>query len=158
LTTTAWRIDKAKHAATSFKGEGARRSPGRWNERGTAVVYAASSRALAALEMLVHLSSEAELLNRYVMISATLDEKLCQTLAREALPPDWASLPSPSSTQKIGTEWVASRKSAALAVPSPVIPSEMVYLLNPAHPDSPRIQIGKPEPFQFDPRLLRPLS
>ena len=31
---------------------------------------------------------------------------------------------------------------------------ETNYLLNPAHPDFKKVNIGKPEPFAFDPRLL----
>jgi RES domain-containing protein len=44
------------HAAPD--GEGARRYGGRWNQRGTAVVYASASASLAALEHLVHVDPE----------------------------------------------------------------------------------------------------
>ena len=47
-----FRICRKAHAA--FDGEGARLYGGRWNRRGTAVVYASESLALAALELLVH--------------------------------------------------------------------------------------------------------
>jgi RES domain-containing protein len=40
-------------------------------------------------------------------------------------------------------------------VPSAVIPNEPNYLLNPTHPEFQRIKIGSPQPFAFDPRLLR---
>jgi RES domain-containing protein len=41
-----------------------------------------------------------------------------------------------------------------LALPSVIIPGELNYLLNPAHPDFKRITVGKPEKFNFDPRLI----
>ncbi len=41
-----------------------------------------------------------------------------------------------------------------LALPSVIIPGELNYLLNPAHPAFKRIAVGKPERFTFDPRLL----
>ncbi len=41
-----------------------------------------------------------------------------------------------------------------MAVPSVIIPEELNYLLNPAHPDFRNITVGKPAPFTFDPRLL----
>ena len=47
-----WRICKRAHAA--FDGEGARLAGGRWNRRGTRMVYASGSLSLAALEILVH--------------------------------------------------------------------------------------------------------
>jgi RES domain-containing protein len=48
----AWRIVKENYAASAFSGEGASRSGGRWNSHGIWVVYASSSRALAALQNL----------------------------------------------------------------------------------------------------------
>lgn len=71
-----------------------------------------------------------------------------------ALPFDWTEEPPPASTQDIGNLWVKEQRSAILEIPSVIIPGEPNYLLNPAHPDFRRIQIGKPEPFAFDPRLL----
>ena len=50
----AFRIVKRRHAADAFNGEGARIYGGRWNRPGTPVVYAAHTRALAALESLAH--------------------------------------------------------------------------------------------------------
>jgi RES domain-containing protein len=41
-----------------------------------------------------------------------------------------------------------------LEVPSVIIPGEVNYLLNPAHPHFRKIVIRKAEPFAFDPRLL----
>lgn len=41
-----------------------------------------------------------------------------------------------------------------LAVPSVIIPGELNYLLNPAHPEFAEIRMGAPEPFAFDPRLV----
>ncbi len=46
-----------------FDGEGAFRFGGRWNSRGTRILYTAGSLSLAALEMLVHLNSEEILLS-----------------------------------------------------------------------------------------------
>ena len=40
------------------------------------------------------------------------------------------------------------------AVPSVIIPREMNYLINPAHPQFDQLRFGEPMPFRFDPRLL----
>jgi RES domain-containing protein len=45
--------------------------------------------------------------------------------------------------------------SAVLAVPSTVIPREYNYILNPGHPDFPKIRFFIAEPFYFDNRLNR---
>jgi RES domain-containing protein len=50
---------------------------------------------------------------------------------------------------------VSAAETAILAVPSAVIPQELNYLLNPLHPQFKQIRVGRPEPFRFDPRLLK---
>src|SRR5437764_448299 len=58
MTLRAWRIVKAKHAATAFSGDGAKKFGGRWNSPGIPAIYLAGSTSLAILEMLVHLQSQ----------------------------------------------------------------------------------------------------
>lgn len=148
----AWRIIKEKHAATAFSGEGARLFSGRWNSRGIPVVYTSSTKSLAALESLVHLNPP--VLFKYVAIRLEFDDALVEVLPTRALPVDWAVEPPPPSTQAVADAWVRKASSVLLALPSVIIPGELNYLLNPAHSDSKKISIGKPEPFAFDPRLL----
>lgn len=151
---TAWRIVQAQHADTAFSGEGARLYGGRWNHKGTTLVYTAGSLALAALELLVHIEIY-EVLAAYVCIPVEFGDKLCQRLPPARLPADWASSPAPLSTRNIGTYWVREGKSVAFAVPSVLIPVEVNFLLNPQHADFSQLKIGKPQEFHFDPRLLK---
>jgi len=148
----AWRIVKERHAVTAFSGEGAARSGGRWNPRGVAVVYVSSTRSLAALESLVHLNPP--VLFRYVAVRVQFEEVLVETLAPRDLPADWRLQPPPPSTRRLGESWVRESRTAVLAVPSVIIPGELNYLLNPAHPEFAEIRMGAPEPFAFDPRLV----
>ena len=117
------------------------------------MVYTASSVALAALELLVHLEAP-PLLESYVQVPASFEGELCRAIDMSNLPPDWAESPVPESTKDIGDEWHTSEASPVLAVPSVLVPTESVYLLNPQHPDSGHIRIGAPANFEFDPRLL----
>lgn len=148
---TAWRITKAKYAATAFDGEGATIEGGRWNSPGLPVVYVAETAALAALEMLVHI--DASMLPPYVLIPCTFNEVHVTSLDRGQLPPNWQSSPAPPELQQLGDAWLKSGSSAILKVPSAVIEIESNYLLNPAHPDFAGIEIGAPSPFDFDLRL-----
>jgi RES domain-containing protein len=151
---TAWRIVKKRYAGTAFDGEGARQFGGRWNSPGVAVVYVASTRSLAVLEMAVHLD-RSTLLSTLVLIPCELDERIVTAVAHDTLPAQWRRDPFPPELAKIGDAWVRSARSAALAVPSAIIEQETSFLLNPAHPDFSKIKVGKPQDFEFDPRLIK---
>ena len=147
-----FRIVKSTHSANAFDGEGARQYGGRWNSPGTAVVYAAQSESLAALELLVHLQAS-QLLSSYSTLAVDFEDSLVEVCVASALPSDWNEYPAPTGLQELGDRWVCENRSAILQVPSAVIPTEAIYVLNPNHPDFRRIAIGPPTPFRFDPRL-----
>jgi len=148
----AWRIVKEKHAATAFAGEGAAKTGGRWNSRGVLVVYTSSTKSLAALETLVHLNPPVPF--KYVVFRLQFDDALIENVPLNRLPAHWRVEPPSPSARAIGDAWVREMRSAVLALPSVIIPGELNYLLNPAHPAFKNISIGKPERFAFDPRLL----
>lgn len=150
--TRAWRIVREDHRSAAFDGEGARLFGGRWNSRGTRIVYTSITLSLAALETLVHLNPPVAF--KYVAIPIEFDEALVETVAAMDLPADWNEEPPPPSTAEIGDRWVRESRSAVLKLPSVIISAELNYLLNPGHSDFKRIRIGKPMPFSFDPRLI----
>ena len=153
--TTIWRIDKKRHAASSFSGEGAALYGGRWNPQGVRVVYAAQTLALAALEKFVHLEGVAAGIS-FVSFKIEIPGSVrIRHLEPAHLPRNWRSVPAPASTREIGLNWARNGESAILRVPSTVIPSEYDYLINPQHPDFESLKISKPVPFSFDPRLWK---
>jgi RES domain-containing protein len=148
----AFRIVKRKHALEAFSGEGARIFGGRWNRPGTPMVYAAQTRALAALESLAHYAG-AERRVAFVVYEIEVPEALILHVDSAALPSEWRADEPSAATQNLGTLWQREGHSAALAVPSVLIPEESCLLLNPEHPDTDRIMISYPVPFEFDGRL-----
>jgi RES domain-containing protein len=152
---TVWRITSARYGATAFDGEGARLYGGRWNHPGTAVVYCSATLSLAALEYFVHIELD---LAPPDLVSVAADLPLglsLETLEVEALPPDWRTYPAPERLKDLGTGWARSGRTALLLVPSCVIPHEMNILVNPAHPDFPKLRVHAAEPFSFDPRMWK---
>lgn len=150
---TVWRLVTQRYAETAFSGEGARLYGGRWNRKGIPLVYTAGSQSLAMLEMLVQ---DEPLRANYMMIPATLPDSLViDRLDLAQLPADWRDLAAREQLQALGTDWARRRSSAVLAVPSSVIPVETNYLLNPLHPAYPEIEIGVPQPFITDLRLVK---
>ena len=148
----AFRLCRANYPA--YDGEGARRVGGRWNSKGTRVLYMSENRSLAVLEILVHLA--ASLPDRYVLGTADIPEDVgVEILDDSRLPADWSTLNPREQevTRQIGDEWVAQQRSAILSVPS-VILGERNSVLNPAHPDFGRVAFAEPVPFRFDIRLF----
>jgi RES domain-containing protein len=148
----AWRLTRAAYASDPLSGRGAAIAGNRWNSPGTRVAYAATSRALAALEMLVHVTRETVPPD---MVFVPID--VPDRLVREAtgLPGDWASLPYGPNARAFGDRWVSESRSLGLLVPSVVVPAERNVLINPGHRAFGRIRVGPAEPFAFDRRLLR---
>ena len=149
-----WRICKAKHATPPLNGEGARLFGGRWNHKGTCLVYTAESQSLATLECLVHLELS-DVPKDYQVIGIEIPEEVqTKTLLPANLPMDWQAIPGPESLKRIGSDWIREGKEAVLIVPSAIIANEWNILLNPNHPDAARFRPKPPTPFAFDPRLF----
>ncbi len=152
MKLAAWRLVRAELSERAFDGEGARLHGGRWNPPGLPAVYAAGSRALAALEVLVHLPrplrSAAFTLHRI-----EFDDDAIDVLAPDELPGDWLQFPPPSSTQELGRRWLARAKRPVLRVPSVVLAEEENYLINPRHPAFAALPTRRERFFFFDPRL-----
>jgi RES domain-containing protein len=149
---SCWRIVQERYSKEAFTGEGARLYGGRWNSAGHAAVYAAGSRSLAVLEMLVHLDGP-QLLSSYLLYEAEFPESLVTEMNVGDLPRDWRDDPAPRSTQAIGDAWIRGGASVVLRVPSVLIPEEHNYLLNPRHAEFGRIRVSGGERFAFDARL-----
>lgn len=147
-----YRIVQEHWVSRAFDGEGARFYGGRWNSPGSAAVYLAESRALAALEILVHAQREALRL-RWMIIELEIDDSRIDRVPPSKLPPNWRLQPSSHQAQSFGSRWLRDYRNLALQIPSVVIPEEFSLLLNPSHPAMREIKPSVPQPFSFDSRL-----
>lgn len=137
----AWRLCREPFADLS--GEGARRYGGRWNSPGRAMVYAASSAALAVLEVRVHLDLPPELLPPdYVLVTIDLEDAAIEEIAE-----------IPDTPHAFGNIWLREKRTPVLQVPSLIVPECTNFLLNPAHPAANQIQSLHSRRFTFDRRL-----
>jgi RES domain-containing protein len=155
----AWRLAKAKYRESALDGLGSALGGGRWNSVGRPVVYCASTLALAVLEVRVHIplaSFQPRAL--YAGLEILIDSVCIESVTK--LPRGWRITPAASTestaARRFGDQWVTEKRSIALRLPSAVIPSELIYLLNPAHVDFSRaVQLGKEVDVFLDPRLWR---
>ncbi len=150
----AYRIVKPKFANTAFDGEGARLFGGRWNSKGVKIVYTSASASLATLETFVHLGIDARTVS-HLLIEIDIPDEIIIKLDPSQLPDYWSVNPTPEACQTIGNRWVASMKSAVLAVPSAIMKIERNYLINPEHPDFKNIIIEKGTSYVFDERMWK---
>lgn len=153
-----WRIatETRTHSALDLSGAGSARHPGRWNDDGQPVVYAASSLALAVLETAAHLHDAGLPMNRYVVAIDVPAEvwAMRETLRAASLPLYWSAIPAGRASVTVGAAWLASLRSPILLVPSAIVPEEPVALINPAHPASAAIAARVVRPFEYG-RLFR---
>jgi RES domain-containing protein len=146
-----FRIGSSRYPA--HDGKGASLYGGRWNHKGTAVIYTAESRALCALEVLANAD---ELADDYMVTPIEMLDQVTMTrLYISELPVNWDAGEPTNATRDIGAAWTKGLSTAVLAVPSAVIPREWNFILNPAHPAFSGFQFLEAEPFYFDDRLGR---
>ena len=152
-TLNIYRLVKDEYAKDSFTGEGAAVSGGRWNSPGNRCVYTAGSESLSILEVFVH--RRGKVLGGYKLFKLALSEADIESFDAKRLPENWRDSTESEETRKIGDRWLEESRKLALALPSAVVPREMIYMLNPKHKGF-RRTVGKAKPleFEFDPRLV----
>jgi RES domain-containing protein len=136
-----------------LSGTGARLYGGRWNSEGKSMVYMASSRALAVLEVLVHLPPLL-LPDNFCVAEVEVPNNSILTLDVKTLPDNWQDASSPTELKTLGNQFIKETKYLMMKVPSSVVPEEYNYLLNPWHPDIKKVKIINTHPFTFDDRLI----
>lgn len=151
-----WRISNY----ADLSGEGGRRSDGRWHEQGRSVVYLAEHPALALLGVLVHLEIDPDdLPSSYQLLTVEVPDGLKiealrpYDLDRDA--PGWRR--SVAICRTLSAPWFDAAPTALLRVPSVIVPASN-FLLNPQHPDAPRITVSKAERLDYDGRLFAEAS
>jgi RES domain-containing protein len=147
-----YRITKCNYAA-DLSGTGARLYGGRWNSEGKPMLYLASSRSLAVLEVLVHLDPLI-IPGNYCLVDIEVPDDKITTVDIERLPEDWRDISGSVILREFGDAFLKKQEHLLMKVPSSIVPAEYNYLLNPLHPDAFDVKLLKREPFGFDRRLL----
>jgi len=148
-----FRLSRKKYAP-QLSGIGASKSGNRWNSKAIEIIYCSASRALAMAEVSVHISL-ATLPKDFVMMEINIPANISiQTLKEKDLPKNWNDFPHNFQTQKIGDDFIYSKKACILKVPSAVVKGDYNYLINPHHQDFHNIKILSISAFPFDRRIF----
>ena len=147
-----YRISKSEFI-DDLTGVGAKLFGGRWNSKGIFMLYASANRALAVLELLVHLDANEIQQHNFSIAEIEIPETSLKIVPLNSLPDNWRH---PNTTQYLksrGDVWIRKSESVALAVPSVLIPQEQNILVNSQHPDFRKVKLKKTYEFSLDRRL-----
>ena len=153
MAVALWRIARRPYAVDRT-GLGARDHGGRWNRPGTAVLYAGSTIAIAALERFVHLAGVVP--SDLVLVRIDLpDGSSEETPKLSDLPKDWNLLPPGPASMDYGTRWAREQRSLVLYVPSVLVREERNAVINPVHSEFAAVTMTIERPFRYDARMFR---
>ncbi|TXE13301.1 RES family NAD+ phosphorylase [Algoriphagus aquimarinus] len=147
-----YRIAGKKHASNIY-GSGAAMFGGRWNKKGSPVLYTGESKELALLEIIVH--TPPAIVPALDILTLEIPDDSIYEIEIKDLPDNWTNYPAPSILAEIAEEWINSNRSIALKVPSSVIHSSRNYILNCRHPEYHRVKVIEQVEFRFDQRLIK---
>lgn len=148
-----FRLSK-KEFINDLSGRGAEKTGGRWNSKGVPILYTAASRALAVVEVIVHVPVGIIPVN-YQLATIEIPDDSVLNVDIKDLPKNWATNPFTRHTQDIGNNFIKTNNHLVLKAPSASVPGDFNYLINPRHPEFNHIKIKTIEPFVFDVRLFR---
>lgn len=138
-----------------LSGKGAEICGGRWNTKGTPMIYTSESRALCLAELSVHLPLGI-IPTDFVIVSIQIPESVkFKILNPNDLPANWASIPPDVQTQLIGSDFIHANSFLFIKVPSAIVPDEWNILINPLHRMIHTVHIVEKKPFAFDGRLFK---
>lgn len=156
MTVPVWRIavEAPTYSANDLCGASAKITGGRWNSKGTPVVYCATNISLATLETVRYLRNGRLSFNRFLVRVDIPQVVWDRRLVLDPLPGGWDAIPAGLAARKAGDRWIASVASALLLVPSVIVPDEYNVLINPRHPDAAAIGAKTLKRWVYDPRFF----
>jgi RES domain-containing protein len=149
----AWRLDNALFAQEWNRGEGAYLFGGRWNTKGSSVVYCAFEPANAILEVAVHKGFEARDRVPHTMTAIQITDPAQVHIVRpEDVPhPEWLLAGSTSLPQQEFGSFLL-KDHVFVALPSAVSRHSWNLMFNPSRAEGAYTLLFQ-EPFALDPRL-----
>lgn len=125
-----YRIVKSERRTEDLSGMGAFRAGGRWNDKGTYVLYTSENSSLALLENLVHFDVEDIPEDLYIMEIKVHNEELIFQIPDLDYPKDWLNTDN-LACKKLGDKLLSDHKLLGIKVRSVVNQSEYNFLLDP---------------------------
>ncbi len=128
---------------------------GRWNPKGSRMIYAGSSPSVSLLEYLCVKGNAVALNSWYMIVFEIKDSSLIGELDAYELPTSWNISPHGRATQNFGSAWLLEREFPFLKVPSARLnikfyPEEHNLLINPDFPQlENKLKVVDTLPFSY---------
>jgi len=148
-----YRIVKLEKRTTDLTGTGAYNEGGRWNSEGVYALYTSEHRALAMLEVLVHLDESELPPNMFIITIQIEDTAPIFTVPDNSLPANWR-IPENILLKEMGDNVFREKKFVGIKVRSAVMQDSYNYVLNPLFPGYyDLVKIVEVKPLTVDKRL-----
>jgi RES domain-containing protein len=148
-----YRIVLNKSRTTDLSGKGASLSGGRWNSKGTYMLYTSENSSLAYLEILAHFDKSLAPPHLFIMKLEVTNDSLIYTLPDSRYPTGWKKSGNPAN-QELGDKWMAEKKWLGVRVRSAVNEMEYNCLLNPLYHDFRKfVKVEKVTKIEMDERV-----
>ena len=149
-----FRIVQDKIRCNDLSGTGAFRYGGRWNSKGTYMLYTSENSSLAYLESLVHFD-RVLLPPKLFCVQLQIDESFPIYIVKSAeYSANWKKL-ALLENQQLGNQWMSHNKYAGIKVRSAINTLEYNYLLNPLFPKyNDFIKVNSVTEIEVDERLV----
>lgn len=149
-----YRIVKSPIRANDLSGTGAFRAGGRWNNKGTYMLYGSENSSLAYLETLVHFNVSEFAPHLYLIQIEIENDAPVWELPLNNYPDDWKEI-GQTACKAIGDQLMNDQKYLAIKVRSAVNYLEFNYLLNPLFPRfHDMVQVKMVNLIEIDERLI----
>ena len=128
-----YRIVQSKTRTRDLSGTGSFKYGGRWNNKGTYMLYTSENSSLAYLETIVHFDEEYFPPNLFI-VKIEIDNKApVYAVPEKDYPVEWKQLEL-IKNKTTGDQWMAGKKFLAIKVRSAINYFEYNFLLNPLFP------------------------
>ncbi|MCK4923032.1 MAG: RES family NAD+ phosphorylase [Bacteroidales bacterium] len=142
-----------KKNANDLMGTGAAMHGGRWNKKGSPVLYTGANKEIALLETIVH--TPPMLIPKFDILTLEIPDNSITEIKIDQLPNNWKVYPAPTILSEIAENWIEENKTIALKVPGCIIHSSYNYILNCRHPEYSKVKLIERRNFKFDSRLTK---
>lgn len=150
-----YRIVKHKKRVNDLSGTGAYKYGGRWNNKGTYMLYASENSSLAFLEVLAHFNASEYPPDLYSVKIKIEDKALIYILPEKSYPANWLQHEN-LENKTFGDKWMEEKKFLGIKVRSAINSMEFNYLLNPLFPGFHNlITVADIKKIVLDDRLIR---